>query len=498
MRLTIFSRVMFAQSTLIALILLVSVYGLGKLHLVSRLNMDALTTDAACINEGKRLIKSFLAEVRNGEKYLLLRDSSFHDEYLKNRDDFKETLARVALIIDNDRERELASEIGIMHGLYVQEVEQTIAGQPGSESAKQRMTEGVIERTNELIRLREQASLSKTELARDHAASAAEVMLWLTLFGILGALIQSYLHARGISRPLSRLAQEMRHVGRGEFNRAIRIKGPREIEDLAEAFKLMAEELEHLDRLKADFTAHVSHELRTPLTAIREGTALLLEGIPGPLTANQREILNVVGNHSERLFQSITSILDLSKMEAEMMDYDFTMCDVGDLIENCVEAVDLIARKRNIRIRTNIDIRTPMLTADERRIEQVLSNLLSNALKFSPEGSEVRIDVFFKGDLARHEVEIRVSDSGPGIPREELQNVFKHFYQGTNNNTKGHHGTGLGLAIARHIVEAHKGRIWAVSEMGRGTTFCFTLPAEPAARLANSPVKNTTEASYSK
>ena len=92
----------------------------------------------------------------------------------------------------------------------------------------------------------------------------------------------------------------------------------------------MAEELEHLDRLKADFTAHVSHELRTPLTAIREGTALLLEGIPGPLTKSQREILEVVRNHSQRLFQSISSILDLSKMEAEMMDYEFTMCDLRD------------------------------------------------------------------------------------------------------------------------------------------------------------------------
>ncbi len=90
----------------------------------------------------------------------------------------------------------------------------------------------------------------------------------------------------------------------------------------------MAEELEHLDRLKADFTAHVSHELRTPLTAIREGTALLLEGIPGPLTKSQSEILEVVRNHSQRLFQSISSILDLSKMEAEMMDYEFTMCDL--------------------------------------------------------------------------------------------------------------------------------------------------------------------------
>ena len=128
----------------------------------------------------------------------------------------------------------------------------------------------------------------------------------------------------------------MRRIGRGEFFRTAEVEGPIEVVELAESFNRMALELEHLDRLKADFTAHVSHELRTPLTAIREGTALLLEGISGPLTKNQREILEVVRNHSQRLFQSISSILDLSKMEAEMMDYEFTMCDLKTLIEKSV------------------------------------------------------------------------------------------------------------------------------------------------------------------
>jgi two-component system sensor histidine kinase GlrK len=288
----------------------------------------------------------------------------------------------------------------------------------------------------------------------------------------------AYLHARGISRPLSDLAREMRRIGRGEFYRTARIKGPREVGELAEAFNLMAEELELLDRLKADFTAHVSHELRTPLTAIREGTALLLEGIPGPLTKSQREILDVVRNHSHRLFQSISSILDLSKMEAEMMDYEFTTCDLRGLLEKSVEALDLIARKKDIKLQWNVAGTIPMFLADERRIQQVLDNLLSNALKFSPEGGVVRIDAFpIGGDHRRAAaVEIRVADDGPGIPAGEVQNIFKHFYQGRNEKVKGQQGTGLGLAIARHIVEAHQGRIWAESEIGRGATFHVVLP----------------------
>ena len=270
----------------------------------------------------------------------------------------------------------------------------------------------------------------------------------------------------------------MRRIGRGEFHHTAYVNGPREVGDLARSFNLMAEELEHLDRLKADFTAHVSHELRTPLTAIREGTALLLEGIPGPLTKNQSEILEVVRNHSQRLFQSISSILDLSKMEAEMMDYEFTLCDLRTLINKSIESVDLIARKRDIKLQTKIMGPIPMFMADERRIQQVLDNLLSNALRFSPVGGEIRVEALAaQGDQPEaHAVEIRVSDDGPGIPAVEVQNVFKHFYQSKNQKTKGQHGTGLGLAIASHIVEAHKGRIWAESEIGCGATFHVLLP----------------------
>lgn len=467
---------MIAQSSLIVLMLVVSLFALAKLHLVSKLNTEALTVDSACINEEKRLLKSFLAEMRNGEKFGLTRDQSFYEAYTKSNEDFQDALAKINGIIDTDREKELTTEIGILHTVYSQEIDEQIAGRTASDGTKSKASESIIERANDLIRLREQSTSAKTALARDHASSSADVMFWLMLSGIAGALFFAFVHARGVSRPLKKLAREMGHVGKGEFRRSPQLQGPREIEELAAAFNRMSEELERLDRLKSDFTAHVSHELRTPLTAIREGTALLLEGISGPLTDNQREILEVVRNHSQRLFQSITSILDLSKMEAEMMDYEFTMCDLGDVVENSVQAVDLIARKRSIEIRTNLPLDLPMLYADERRVQQVLDNLLSNALKFSPEGVEIGIDAFVRtsGSGQGREVEICVSDKGPGIPKEELQKVFKHFYQGSNHRSQ--QGTGLGLAIARHIVEAHKGRIWADSEIGKGAVFHFTLP----------------------
>jgi two-component system sensor histidine kinase GlrK len=483
MKLTIFSRVIIAQSAIIALVLGVSLYALTKLHLLTSLNTEILSVDSVCMDEEKRLLKSFLAEIRNGEKYALLGDPAFHDALMKGKADFTEALAKVSALIDTKREKALTNDIMHLHSHYHDEVQLAILGEKASAQTKSIISEGIIEKTNELIRIREQQISNKTATARDQAASTAEVMFWVTMAGITGAMILAYIHARSLSNPLARLVKEMRHVGRGEFTRSIDFKGPKEVKELAQAFNRMAEELAHLDHLKSNFTAHVSHELRTPLTAIREGTALLLEEIPGALSEDQREILNVVQGHSDWLYQSISSILDLSKMEAEMMEYEFTACDLGSIIQKSIHAVELITRKREIHVGVAVNDRLPILLVDERRIQQVLNNLLSNAIKFTPEGGEiyVRASVKRMGPGLKDEVEVAISDNGPGIPNEELENIFKRFYQSVHNGARGQNGTGLGLAIARHIVEAHEGRIWAESQVGCGSVFRFTLPVASVA-----------------
>ena len=160
MRLTIFSRVMIAQSTLVLLVLVISVFAVGKLRLVSQLNTEAITVDSACISEEKRLLKSFLAEMRNSEKYLLMRDISFRDEYENNKNDFSDSMRKISYTVDTEREKNLISEIGALHESYEQETDLINFGEKGSEAAKANLSEGIIERANELIRLRDQAASS--------------------------------------------------------------------------------------------------------------------------------------------------------------------------------------------------------------------------------------------------------------------------------------------------------------------------------------------------
>lgn len=480
MRLTIFWRVILAQLSLIVLLLFASFYALSQLHWLANLSTNILVLDSACLEAEKRLLQIFLTQIRNAEKYLLLRDKAFLNHLTQGNTDFHNTLASITSLVDTSQERILIEKIGALHTQYTEGVTTALSPKSPWRKNKNELSEGVIERINGLMRLREEAIARKTESARDQAAWATKVMGWIAVGGVGAAILLAYFFARGVSRPLKKLAEELRGIGKGEFHRSFHIRAPREVSDLAQAFNWMAERLTELDGMKADFIAHMSHELRTPITAIQEGTALLLEEIPGPLSASQREILEVVQNHTQRLFHGLSSVLDLSKMEAGMMEYNRVPSDLLALIAGSIGTVQLIAQKKRIHIEVDNGGNLPLLSLDEGRIQQVLDNLLSNAVKFTPEGGTIRVVTSLKGeeDGAGKWVEVSIVDSGIGIPAGEEERIFERFYQSRHRQREHWRGTGLGLAIARYIVEAHGGRIWAESRTGEGAVFSFTLPVE--------------------
>lgn len=479
MRLSIFWRVTLLQSALIALLLGLSLYAITELNRLAHLSSNILGVDTNCIEDEKRLLGIFLGQMRSAEKFLLLHDDAFYKTFLQADTDFTNTTNRILSLVDTPKERQLLATIVTAHSQYSDLFEHAPTQKKAWQEAKTALSDKIIADTDELIRYRETSTARKTATARDQAKAAASIMGWLTLGGLTLTLLLAYFHARGVNRPLKRLAREMHQVGKGEFDRSIELNAPPEVEELAEAFNWMARKLAELDKMKADFMAHVSHELRTPLTAMREGTALLLEEVPGPVTDSQREILGVLETNTEKLFQSISLILDLSKMEAGMLEYQQTPCDIKRLIGAGVQAVELIARKKQIHLKTHFNGDLPLVSLDEQRLFQVLENLLSNALKFTPPGGQVSVNsaVVVEERLPpRQRIEMRVSDTGMGIPAEETERVFERFYQSSLNRGRGQQGTGLGLAIARHIVEAHGGKIWVESEAGKGSTFVVRLP----------------------
>src|SRR5262245_8985935 len=230
-------------------------------------------------------------------------------------------------------------------------------------------------------------------------------------------------------------------------------------------------ELEAASRHKSEFLANMSHELRTPLNAIIGFSEVLSEGMFGEINEKQTEYLNDILESGRHLLSLINDILDLSKIEAGRMELEATDFDLPSAIENALILVRERAGRRGITLGREIDERLGTIRADERKVKQVLLNLLSNALKFTPEGG--RIDV--RAGLQDGVAEISVTDTGVGIAPEDQEAVFEEFRQ-VGTAAKKVEGTGLGLALSRKFIELHGGRIWVKSHVGEGSTFTFTLP----------------------
>ncbi len=286
-------------------------------------------------------------------------------------------------------------------------------------------------------------------------------------------VVISLVITRSITRPISALKQKTRRIARGNFEGELQLSSPPEMAELAGAFNLMCEKLRDLDKMKSDFFSSMSHELRTPLTSIKEGTGLLLEGVGGTLTDKQKRLLRILAEESERLIGMVNSLLDLSKMEAGMMDHAIEPASLAPLIHKAMTEIGPLVESKRIQLGAKISEDLPILNMDSERILQALRNLIGNAVKFTPEGGQVMV-------AARHEdgkVEVSVADTGPGIPAENLAAIFDKFRQGSPKGSYRIKGTGLGLAIVKHIITSHGGKVWVKSDLGKGSKFIFVLPA---------------------
>jgi signal transduction histidine kinase/HAMP domain-containing protein len=231
-------------------------------------------------------------------------------------------------------------------------------------------------------------------------------------------------------------------------------------------------QLEVANRHKSEFLANMSHELRTPLNAIIGFSEVLLERMFGELNDKQAEYLDDIVASGRHLLSLINDILDLSKIEAGRMELDLASFDLRAALDNALTLVRERAVRHRIALRMAVDQRLGQIVADERKVKQILLNLLSNALKFTPEGGQVTLGA----ELADGSVEISVTDTGIGIAAEDQEAIFEEFRQVGGDYARKREGTGLGLALARKFVELHGGRIWVKSEVGHGSTFTFTLP----------------------
>ena len=230
-------------------------------------------------------------------------------------------------------------------------------------------------------------------------------------------------------------------------------------------------EQERLDNMRKDFVANVSHELRTPLTTIKSYTETLLDGAMENKEYTEN-FLKVIYSESERMTRLVKDLLQLSKLDYDKVQWNMKPVNIAAIIEDCVYKMNISARQKNQELAFEANAELPEITGDRDRIEQVMVNIIGNAIKYTPENGRVRIVV----DQEENEAVIRVIDNGIGIPKEDIPRLFERFYRVDKARSRAMGGTGLGLSIARQIVEAHKGHIRVESDYGQGTEVVIKFP----------------------
>lgn len=247
------------------------------------------------------------------------------------------------------------------------------------------------------------------------------------------------------------------------------------LKDYAIELEKANEELRKIDEMKSEFVSVASHELRTPLAAIKNAIQLILKGKTGEINENQTKFLSMAERNINRLTSILNSLLDLSRIESKKIEIKFEELDLRSSIEFILSSLKPQADGKFIQLKMEIPEELPFVYGDREKVEQILTNLVGNAIKFTPEGGKISALAKPFEDEGNM-VAISVKDSGIGIPEDQLDKIFEKFHQVEDSLRRSITGTGLGLAITKGLVEAHHGRIWVESEVEKGSTFTFTLP----------------------
>lgn len=246
----------------------------------------------------------------------------------------------------------------------------------------------------------------------------------------------------------------------------------RRVQERTQALQSANERLKELDKLKSAFVSIVSHELRTPMTAIRGYVDNMLDGLAGSLTEKQAHYLHRVKFNADRLTHMIAELLDLSRIEAGRVELNISEVNLRALLADVVDEFQRPARERGVAIETHLDTCLPHVQGDRDKLHQVFTNLVGNAMKFTPSKGVITIEIASEGP---REVRFTVSDTGSGIPQDELPRIFEKFFRGGSVPPEAR-GAGLGLAIVRTLIELHGGRVWVESQVGVGSRFSLSLP----------------------
>jgi len=348
-------------------------------------------------------------------------------------------------------------------------------------------------KTNALVNKAEADMVTIAEISSRGYVASQVVVLGVALGGVLFALLLGYSISASIVDPVKQMNRRFQEIAQENFSGRLEIPNRDELGNLASELNDMSSELGRLyreiqaaSRHKSEFLANMSHELRTPLNAIIGFSQVLDERVFGELNEKQAEYIKDIHESGAHLLSLINDILDLSKVEAGRMELDLSKFDVRVALDNALTLVKERSLRHGISLEIDLDPALGTIVADERKFKQILLNLLTNAIKFTPEGGAITVTA----SGAENRLQVAISDTGVGISPEDQKMIFEEFRQVSEKDGQAREGTGLGLTLTKKFVEMHGGEISVASEVGKGSSFRFFLPLT---QVEEHQVENNTE-----
>lgn len=474
MRIRLAQKIFTGYIVIIFLTALIGIYSVVNLYSLSSLLNSIVEVDISLVRMSENLLDTLIIQYGNDKKFSVLREKNFLRLFEEGDLRFKQLLNDIRKTDTEKRQPANLKEIEDIHTGYSERFYEKVSLFLKGKSDRRGKDESdlifnkISSKIKILIKGYEASLIEKMKRSDEKTESAKRVITLIFIYAILMSLIVTTMITYGIRVSLKKLRDATSLLSEGDFDHRIDISSKDEIGDLALAFNLMSRKLKELDQMKADFISYASHELRTPLTSLKEAVALLIDRVAGEITEKQGELLKIIDEDCNRLLKLINNLLDLSKLEAGLMPLKIQDSKIENVIERTLYEMKPLADGKGVEIEVDTKGDIPEIPIDGFRIQQVLTNLLSNAIKFTNRGGKIGIML----DTHGKELIVKVFDTGEGIPEDALGRVFDKFHQIDDKKA----GTGLGLPIAKYIVEAHGGRLWAESELGKGSTFSFTLP----------------------
>jgi signal transduction histidine kinase len=475
-RVTLYWKLLIGFGVVISLLAASDAYVLYKLAGVSETTRTAVTEDVRIVDIVKQLRIALADAERFGQKYIVSSDSTYLRLYSEQH------RAAAALLDTLEGFREDGSIIGFVNRSRPRHlwIDQTVRDTTGASGLTERAVERqesmidtldlVYQDMERIVRAKQIILAEAVRKADVSARRSAEVALMMTVGSVSIAILIALSLARTVTRPLRSLVRATEDIADGTFTKVpVPIGG--EMGHLASAFNSMGERLRNANAARAEMMQHISHEIRMPLQTMHSAYYLLTEQTAGPITDQQRRLLNTMRDNVDKIARFSNQFLDLARIEAGMMEYPLSSTDLLAVLDPIIREASVNAARKKITL-SYVPASIPHVRANADRCSQVFTNLLNNAVKYTGEGGTITVSL----TPTQYGVRICVADNGVGIPTNELPNIFQKFYRASSAGRNG--GTGIGLALVRALVKGMEGTIRVESTVGKGSAFFVELKVE--------------------